>query len=55
MDPFLDEHAGAVRADLAGRIEIAEHGAAHGVLDVRIVEDDQRRFAAELHGSMFHE
>ena len=54
VDALLHEDARAVGADLAGRIEIAEHGAADGVLDVGIVEDDERRLAAELHRRVLH-
>ena len=49
---LLHEDAGAVGADLAGRVEIAEHGAADGAFDIGIVEDDHRRLAAELHRHM---
>ncbi|ENN86115.1 hypothetical protein RHSP_32539 [Rhizobium freirei PRF 81] len=52
LDLAVDKDAGAVGADLAGRIEIAEHRAADGAVDIGIVEDDQRRLAAELHGDM---
>jgi hypothetical protein len=51
-DRAVDEDAGAVGADLAGGVEIAEHGAADGVLDIGVLEDDQRRLAAKLHGDM---
>ncbi len=53
-DAVLDEDAGPVRADLSRRIEVAEHGAADGILDIGVVEDDQRRLAAEFHGRMLH-
>ena len=54
MQALLHEDARAVGADLTGRIEIAEHGAADGIFEVGIVEDDQRRLAAELHRGVLH-
>ena len=50
----LDEDARAVRADLAGGIEVAEDRATDRVLDVGIVEDQDRRLAAKLHRHMLH-
>ena len=47
-DRSVHEHARAVRAHLARRIEIAEQRARHRVVEIGIVEDDDRRFAAEL-------
>ena len=44
----LDEDAGAVRADLAGRVEVGQQRARHRIVEVGVVEDDQRRLAAEL-------
>ena len=44
----VHEDARAVRADLAGRIEIGEQRAGDRVVEVGVVEDDQRRLAAEL-------
>ena len=46
--PRCDEDAGAVGADLPGGVEVAEHRAADGAVEVGVVEDDQRRLAAEL-------
>ena len=54
VDALLHEDARAVGADLAGRIEIAEHGAADGVFEIGVVEDDQRRLAAKLHRRVLH-
>ena len=54
VDAVLDEDARAVGADLAGRVEIAQHGAADGVLHVGVIEHDQRRLAAEFHRCVFH-
>ena len=48
LDAALDEDAGGVRADLAGGIEVAEHRAADRVVEVGVVEDEERRLAAEL-------
>ena len=48
MTARVDEDAGAVRADLAGRVEIAEERARDRIVEIGIVEDDQRRLAAEL-------
>ncbi len=48
LDAFVDEDAGAVRADLAGGVEIGEERAGHRIVEVGIVEDDERRLAAEL-------
>ncbi len=45
----MDEDAGAVRADLTRRIEIAEHRAADGAFKVGIVEHDDRGLAAKFH------
>ena len=47
-DAALDEDAGGVRADLAGGVEVAEHGAADRAVEVGVVEDEERRLAAEL-------
>src|SRR5690606_790984 len=55
IDAVLDKDAGSVRADLAGGVEIREHGAANRVLDIRVVEDDQRRLASELHRRVLHQ
>ena len=44
----MHEHARAVRADLAGGIEVREQRAGHRVVELGVVEDDQRRLAAEL-------
>ena len=48
LDGAMHEHARAVRADLAGGIEVTEQRAADGVLEDGVIEDDERRFAAEL-------
>ena len=50
VEAALDEDAGGVGADLAGGVEVAEHGAADGRLEVGVVEDQQRGLAAELEG-----
>ena len=55
VQAILDEDARAVRADLAGRVEIGEHGAANGILDIGVVENDERRLAAELHRGVLHQ
>ena len=49
----FDEDAGAVGADFARRIEIAEHRARDGIVEIGIGEDDQRAFAAEFQRHRF--
>ena len=53
-DGAMDEDAGAVRADLAGGVEVAEHRAADGAVEIGVLEDDERRFAAELERHVLH-
>ena len=48
----MHEDARAVRADLAGRIEIGEQRARDRIVEIGILEDDQRRLAAELQRHM---
>ena len=45
----LHEYAGAVGADLALGVEVAHHRGGHRLLDIGVVENQQRRLAAELH------
>ncbi len=52
MDALVHEHARAVGADLALRVEVRQHRRRHGVVQVGIVEDDQRRLAAQLQGDV---
>ena len=44
----VHEHARPVGAHLAGGVEIAEDCAGHGIVELGVVEHDERRFAAEL-------
>ena len=39
---FMNKHPGAVGADLTLGVEVADHGGGIGVLEIRIVKDDQR-------------
>ncbi|STV54582.1 Uncharacterised protein [Klebsiella pneumoniae subsp. ozaenae] len=52
--PFRrDKHPGAVGAHLAGAVKVGHHGNIGGEVEVGIVGDNQRRFAAQLHGDLF--
>ncbi|MNF77113.1 hypothetical protein D3C84_592510 [compost metagenome] len=44
------EHPGAVGADLAGAVEVGHDRDVGGAVEVGVLEDDQRRLAAQLHG-----
>ncbi|SVK51774.1 Uncharacterised protein [Acinetobacter baumannii] len=46
------EDAGAVGAHLAGTVEVGHHGDIGGAIQIGVVEDNQRRFAAQLHGDV---
>ena len=48
-----DEHAGAVGAHLAGAEEVRHHGDVGREIEIRIVENNQRRFATQLHRHLF--
>src|SRR5690349_13109517 len=48
MDALVYEHPGGVRAYLAGGVEIPEQSARNCIIDLRILEHDERRLAAEL-------
>jgi SAM-dependent methyltransferase len=54
VDAVLHKDTRAIGADLPGGIEIGKHRAAHGVLDIGVVENDQRRLAAKLHRRVLH-
>jgi len=54
VDIRLGVNAARGRAVLAGVIEAKGANAFHGGIDVRVVEDDHRRFAAQLHVHAFH-
>jgi hypothetical protein len=44
------EHAGAIGADLTGAVEVGHHGDVGGAIQIGVVENDQRRLAAQFHG-----
>ncbi len=48
LDRGVHEHASRVRTHRARGIKIREQRAAHGVVQVGVVEHDQRRFAAQF-------
>ncbi len=48
-----DEHPGAVGAHLSGAEKVGHHGDVGGEIEIRIVENNQRRFAAQLHRHLF--
>ena len=50
VDALLDEDPGAVGADLALRQEVGHEGALHRVLQVGVLEDDERGLPAQLEG-----
>ncbi len=50
VDGAMDVHAGAVGADLALGVEVAEQRPGDGVVEVGVVEDDQGRLAPQLQG-----
>ena len=54
VDPPLHKYSGPVGADLSLRQEVGHQGALHSVLDVRVVEDDQRTLATQLKSYIFH-
>ncbi len=45
--------ARAVGADLAGAVKIGHHGDIGGQIEIGIVENNQRRLPAQLHGDLF--
>ena len=51
---FVHEDARAVRADLAAAEEIRHHGPVDRDVQVRVRQDQQRRFAAQFHRHVFH-
>ncbi len=48
-----NEDAGAVGTHLTGAEEVRHHGDISGEIEICIVENDQRRFTAQLHGHFF--
>src|SRR5450830_91199 len=44
------KHTGAIGADLAGAVEVGHHRGVGGAVEVGVVENDQRRLAAQFHG-----
>ena len=50
---FVHEHPGAVGAHLALGVEITQQRAGHGVIQVGVLEHDQRRLAAQFQGHRF--
>ena len=54
FDPLLHENPRAIAAHLPRGIEIPKDRAAHGVVQIRIIKDHQRGFAAQFHRDMFH-
>jgi hypothetical protein len=54
LDGGVHEHARGVRAHLPRGVEIAEQRARHRIVQLGIVEHDQRRLAAELERDVFN-
>ena len=48
-----NEDAGAIGTHLTGAEEVCHHGDIGGEIEIRIVENDQRRFTAQFHGHFF--
>ena len=53
VEVLVHKHPGTVGADLALGVEVTHHGGGDGVLQVRVVENDQRRLATQFHGHVF--
>ena len=54
IDAGLNEEAVGADAGLAGIAVLRDHGALDRAVDVGVVEDDERRVAAELHRYLLH-
>ena len=54
VDAFLDQDAVRADAGLARVAELADHRALNGRVQVGVVEDDEGRVAAQLHGHALH-
>ena len=54
MDVAMDVDAGAVGADFALGVEVAEHGGRYRLVQIGIGEDDERGLARKLHGRALH-
>jgi hypothetical protein len=54
VDAGLGKEAVGADAGLAGIAEFRGDGALDGTIDVGVVEDDERRVAAEFHRDLLH-
>ncbi len=54
VDAGLHENAVGADAGLAGVAVFGGHGAGHRLLEIGVVEDEERRVAAELEGELLH-
>ena len=53
-DAAVHEDTCRVRAHLSAAVPVCQHGGGHGVLEVRIVHDDEGGLSPELHGDALH-
>ena len=53
-DALVDKHTCPVRTDLTGGIEVSVDRARHGVVDIGVLENQDRGLAAQFHRDLLH-